>query len=90
MEQEVDKAKLDTFLAWLMQIKGPDLFRSKGVLAVKGMKEKFVFQAVHMQFAGKPQQPWGPEEKRCSKMVFIGKNLDRKELNEKFDECLVK
>lgn len=85
---EVKREKLDAFLGWLMQEKGPDLYRSKGVLAVSGLPNKFVFHAVHMQFSGKPQQPWAEGEKRCCKMVFIGKNLDRQELTTKFDECL--
>jgi len=89
-DSEVARDKLDGFISWLMQEKGPDLYRSKGVLAVKGMKEKFVFHAVHMQFGGKPQNPWEDHEKRCCKMVFIGKNLNREDLNDKFDECLVK
>jgi len=87
---DVRKEALDNFISWLMQEKGPDLFRSKGVLSVQGSKTKFVFQAVHMQFSGKPQDDWGEGEKRCCKMVFIGKNLNRAELNKKFEECLVK
>jgi len=90
LDQEVHNERLDAFIGWLMKDKGADLYRSKGVLAVQGMKQKFVFQAVHMQFSGKPQQEWKDGEKRCCKMVFIGKNLDRKELNDKFAECLVK
>eukprot|EP00408_Alexandrium_pacificum_P039159 CAMPEP_0171276670 /NCGR_PEP_ID=MMETSP0790-20130122/63959_1 /TAXON_ID=2925 /ORGANISM="Alexandrium catenella, Strain OF101" /LENGTH=535 /DNA_ID=CAMNT_0011745775 /DNA_START=34 /DNA_END=1642 /DNA_ORIENTATION=- len=88
-DKEMDQRKLDSFISWLMQEKGPDLFRSKGVLAVKGSPQKFVFQAVHMQFSGKPQDPWKDGENRCCKMVFIGKNLNRQELNKKFEECLV-
>mmetsp|Transcript_852 Transcript_852/g.1666 ORF Transcript_852/g.1666 Transcript_852/m.1666 type:complete len:529 (+) Transcript_852:73-1659(+) len=89
-DKELQKDKLDSFISWLIQTKGPELYRSKGVLAVKGMSQKFVFHAVHMQFSGKPQDPWKDTEKRCCKMVFIGKNLDREELNKKFQECLVK
>ena len=89
-DAEVAKDKLDTFIQWLMREKGPDLYRSKGALAVKGMSSKFVLQAVHMQFGGKPQEPWKEGEKRCCKMVFIGKNLKREELNKKFEECLAK
>eukprot|EP00438_Fugacium_kawagutii_P028955 Skav210516 [mRNA] locus=scaffold3045:66197:68510:+ [translate_table: standard] len=89
-DQEVQKDKLDSFISWLVQTKGPDLYRSKGVLAVHGMPQKFVFHAVHMQFSGKPQDIWKESEKRQCKMVFIGKNLDRAELNKKFDECLVR
>jgi len=90
VDGEMQKDKLDSFISWLMQEKGPDLYRSKGVLAVKGTSEKFVFQAVHMQFGGRNQGSWAQEEKRCCKMVFIGKNLNREELRTKFDECMVK
>jgi len=89
-DAEVHQGKLDEFIRWLMQAKGPDLYRSKGVLAVKGLPYKFVFHAVHMQFGGKPQDRWEEGEKRCCKMVFIGKNLNREELNRKFDEILVR
>mmetsp|Transcript_10131 Transcript_10131/g.30017 ORF Transcript_10131/g.30017 Transcript_10131/m.30017 type:complete len:539 (+) Transcript_10131:103-1719(+) len=89
-DSQVSKDKLDVFIGWLMKEYGPRMYRSKGVLAVQGMPQKFVFHAVHMQFGGKPQEPWKEGEKRICKMVFIGKDLDRKELNEKFDECLVK
>lgn len=72
-----------------MTEKGADLFRSKGVLAVKGKKTKYVFQAVHMMFGGSDMGEWAPDEKRICRMVFIGKNLDREELNSAFKECLV-
>eukprot|EP00927_Polykrikos_kofoidii_P014840 TRINITY_DN16552_c0_g1_i1.p1 TRINITY_DN16552_c0_g1~~TRINITY_DN16552_c0_g1_i1.p1 ORF type:complete len:557 (+),score=125.35 TRINITY_DN16552_c0_g1_i1:67-1671(+) len=87
---DMDKGKLDAFISWLMQTKGPDLYRSKGVLAVKGVAEKFVFQAVHMQFSGRNQEAWKDDEKRCCKMVFIGRKMDREELTKRFNECLVK
>jgi G3E family GTPase len=52
-----------------------------------------VFQGVHMllQFSSSAEgvgQPWQPDEKRVCKLVFIGRNLDRKELNEGFAACL--
>merc|ERR1712087_863861 len=52
---EVVQQKLNEWIGWLLKEKGVDLFRSKGVLAVKGMKEKFVFQAIHMLFANSNQ-----------------------------------
>jgi len=87
---EVVQQKLNEWISWLLKEKGVDLFRSKGVLAVKGMKEKFVFQAIHMLFANSNQGSWEPgEEKRC-KMVFIGKNLNREELTSGFMKCIAK
>merc|ERR1712051_1135351 len=42
---EVSQQKLNDWIGWLLKEKGVDLFRSKGVLAVQGMKQKFVYQA---------------------------------------------
>mmetsp|Transcript_21373 Transcript_21373/g.40223 ORF Transcript_21373/g.40223 Transcript_21373/m.40223 type:complete len:251 (-) Transcript_21373:129-881(-) len=86
---EVDQKKLNEWLGWLLKEKGVDLFRTKGVLAVQGMKEKFVFQAVHMAFTGSPQRPWGPEEERVCKLTFIGKNINKEELEKGFRAVLV-
>eukprot|EP00421_Protoceratium_reticulatum_P062416 CAMPEP_0168496752 /NCGR_PEP_ID=MMETSP0228-20121227/72422_1 /TAXON_ID=133427 /ORGANISM="Protoceratium reticulatum, Strain CCCM 535 (=CCMP 1889)" /LENGTH=105 /DNA_ID=CAMNT_0008513627 /DNA_START=34 /DNA_END=347 /DNA_ORIENTATION=+ len=61
---EVDQAKLDKWIGQLLREKGNDLFRTKGVLAVHGNRERFVFQAVHMAFSGSPQRPWAESEER--------------------------
>merc|ERR1712014_87882 len=87
---EVVQQKLNQWISWLLKEKGVDLFRSKGVLAVKGMKEKFVFQAIHMLFANSQEGAWQPDEERRCKMVFIGKNLNREELTSGFMKCLAK
>merc|ERR1711933_221153 len=81
---EVDQQKLNEWIGWLLREKGVDIFRTKGVLAVRGMKEKFVFQAVHMAFSGAPQKAWEEDEERANKMIFIGKNLNREELETGF------
>merc|ERR1712087_918295 len=87
---EVVQQKLNSWISWLLKEKGTDLFRSKGVLAVKGMKEKFVFQAIHMLFANSMEGVWGEGEERRCKMVFIGKNLNREELTSGFMACIAK
>merc|ERR1712113_347970 len=78
---EVVQAKLDNWLGWLLKEKGNDIFRCKGVLAVKGNPKRYVFQAIHMIFAGTSQKEWAAGEERTCKIVFIGKNLNREELN---------
>jgi G3E family GTPase len=87
---EVVQQKLNAWISGLLNDKGVDLFRSKGVLAVKGMRQKFVFQAIHMLFANSMEGSWEPDEERRCKMVFIGKNLDREELTSGFMECMAK
>jgi len=87
---EVVQQKLNEWISWLLREKGVDLFRSKGVLAVKGMKQKFVFQAIHMLFANSNEGEWAPDEERRCKMIFIGKNLSREELTSGFMKCMAK
>lgn len=64
-----------------------NLYRYKGVLAVKGMSKKFVFQGVHMLFNADFIGEWAEGEARESVFVFIGKNLNKAKLRAKFESC---
>lgn len=33
-------------------------------------------------------KPWAPGQKRTNRIVFIGRNLDREQLNSSFRACL--
>jgi len=82
--------KLERWIGDLMQNKGEDLFRYKGVLAVEGMDQKFVFQGVHMLFGGgfsSEVAPWKEGEARECRFVFIGRNLDHQALQSGLMEC---
>lgn len=85
---EVDEAKLQDWISWLLKEKGVDLFRSKGILAVHGKSDRFVFQAIHMLFANSWGNPWKDGEERRCKIIFIGKQLDRDELTSGFMKCM--
>ena len=92
-EGSCDQSKLNEWLGALLKERGPDLFRSKGILSVHGSEDRHVFQGVHMllQFSSSSEgacPPWREGEARVNKLVFIGKNLDRKELTESFRACL--
>jgi len=45
---ELDLQDLESFISDILQRKGEDIFRMKGVLAVAHSKQKFVYHAVHM------------------------------------------
>ena len=87
-EQPLDSEKLSAWVSNLLQTKGPDIFRTKGILNLAGEDERFVFQGVHMIFDGRGDRPWKPEETRRSEMVFIGRNLDEAEIRQGFRACL--
>ncbi|KST62653.1 CobW family GTP-binding protein [Mastigocoleus testarum] len=88
-EGELDGDKLNQWLGTLLQTKGPDIFRMKGILNIAGEDNRFVFQGVHMIFDGKPDRQWKEGEKRQSELVFIGRNLDEANLQENFKACMV-
>ena len=90
-EGELNVNKLERWIGELMRDKGEDLFRYKGVLAVKGMEQKFVFQGVHMLFGGEFSEDiglWKEGETRECRFVFIGRNLDHKALQDGLIECM--
>lgn len=77
---ECDNELLNKWVGTLLREKGVDIFRMKGVLAVKGCEQRFVYQGIHMLFSGEPQGDWKADEPRTNKLVFIGRNLNREEL----------
>jgi G3E family GTPase len=81
--------KLNRWFGKLLAEKGQDIFRMKGVVSVVGQEKRYVFQGVHMLMDGRPDRPWGTEP-RENRFIFIGRNLDREELEKKFLACLAK
>mmetsp|Transcript_9230 Transcript_9230/g.13085 ORF Transcript_9230/g.13085 Transcript_9230/m.13085 type:complete len:346 (+) Transcript_9230:54-1091(+) len=78
------------FMMDLLKERAADLYRTKGLLSFHGQGDtKFVFQGVHEQINfGPAKEPWKEGEERVNKFVFIGKNLNRKELTKSLMECL--
>jgi G3E family GTPase len=79
------------FFGWLRPLlieRGQDILRTKGILRLAGENRRFVVQAVHMLVEGDFTQPWGPDERRDSRLVFIGRNLDEAGLRQRFDGCI--
>jgi len=86
---ELDLDEVQNFVGDILQNKGNDIYRMKGVLNIAGAPNRYVYQAVHMIYNSSFDQPWAPGEPRENKLVFIGKNLDKTEINEKFNECIL-
>ena len=87
---ELNVNKLQAWIGKLMREQGEDLFRYKGVLAVKGMDAKFVFQGVHMLFDGEFSEEiglWNEGEERECRFVFIGRDLDPEALQQGLMAC---
>lgn len=89
-EGELNINKLQQYIGKLMREDGENLFRYKGVLAVKGVQEKYVFQGVHMLFGGDFSREiglWKDNEVRECRFVFIGRDLDHEALKQGLMDC---
>jgi G3E family GTPase len=86
-EKLINPEMLLPWLQNLTQERGPDILRIKGIFAFPDEPKRFVVQAVHMIIEGDTQRDWKDGEKRTSRIVFIGKNLNRAELERGFAAC---
>lgn len=86
-EGELYLPKVNAWISTLLREQGVDIFRMKGILNIKGIDERYVFQGVHMLFDGTRDRLWKPNEHRQSELVFIGRNLNAEKLKKDFIAC---
>ncbi len=88
-EGSLNVNRLNRWIGKIIDEKGTDLFRYKGILSVKGMDNKFVYQGVHMLFGGAYSQElmWKEGDKRECTFVFIGRDLNHEELEAGLMKC---
>ena len=84
---DLDGEKMEEWAHELGHEKGEDIFRLKGVLSFKGVPDRVVFQGVHAIMDGQTDRPWGSDQ-RFNIVVFIGRNLDKSELETGLRACL--
>ena len=87
VSRPIDPEKFNTWMTDLLAAKGQDLLRTKGILAYPDEDRRFAFQAVHMIADGDYIGPWKDGDPRKSKIVFIGRDLNRPQLRRGFEAC---
>jgi G3E family GTPase len=87
-ERPLDLKKIEAWLTSVIRTMGASIYRSKGILHVKGQPKRVVFQGVQMIFDARPDRFWNPGERRVSQLVFIGRDLDESALRAGFEHCL--
>ena len=70
--------------------KGQDLLRTKGVPHFQGDDRRFAFQAVHVIADGDHIGPWKAGDPRQSRIVFIGRELNRPEPRRGLEACAMR
>lgn len=86
--EPMDLVKFDLWMSVILNLNSKNIYRVKGILNFFGVQDKVVFQSVHNQFLSASGGRWAPEEKRKSRLVIIGKNLIKEELESGLHQCL--
>ena len=87
-DRPLDLKKVEAWLTEIIRELGANIYRSKGILQVKGQAKRVIFQGVQTMFDAKPDRLWNVGEKRVSQMVFIGKDLDEAKIRRGFASCV--
>jgi G3E family GTPase len=88
VDKPLDPEKFNAWIGHILQTQGADILRTKGILSYRNQDRRFGFQAVHMIADGDYVAPWKPDEPRVSRLVFIGRELNRPQLRRGFESCV--
>jgi len=86
-DRPFDTQRLMQSLNALLAAHGDDIYRVKGILQAQGDERRHVLQGVHRILELKPSIPWW-DEVPTSKLVFIGRHMQRDELLARLQDCL--
>ncbi len=75
LDRQFDPDQLQTQLEQLVQ--DQEIYRVKGFVAVANKPMRLVVQGVGKRFERFYDRPWQPDEPRHTRLVFIGKGVDR-------------
>lgn len=81
-------AKLNFEINRLLFLSYHQIYRIKGIIAVENYPVKLLFQTVKTQIHFSDGQLWTNDEPRTSKIVVIGKNIKKENMNKFFQKCL--
>ena len=88
IEGDIDPDKFMPWLQNLVATEGQKILRSKGILAFSDDDDRYVFQGVHMMLEGDHQRKWKDDERRESRLVFIGRELPEQMIRDGFESCI--
>jgi len=88
-DRPLDLQKVEAWLSHIISTMGERLYRSKGILYIKGQPKRVVFHGVQTMFEASPERFWNSGEERRSQLVFIGRNLDEATIRSGFQNCVI-
>lgn len=82
----LNEQKIESWLENLLNRRGADVLRTKGILSIAGNQQKLAIQSVNMMLEGAFIGKWKKDD-RISRIIMIGRKLDAKELDNGFQSC---
>ena len=76
-EEALDQMKIGMWLDAFLQFNQDTIYRVKGILHLEGVDQRIILQSVHTQIQAMVGKAWEQGEKRETKIVIIGKSLNR-------------
>lgn len=80
IKEPLSEGKLSPWLMALLFLSGTELYRVKGIINFENENRRYIFQAVGQQYMHSYGDEWTDESERVSKIVFIGRKLNRQHL----------
>jgi G3E family GTPase len=87
-DRPLDLKKIEAWFTEVIRVEGERVYRSKGILQIKGQPKRVIFQGVQMMFDARPDRLWNVGERRLSQLVFIGRDLDEARIRRGFADCI--
>jgi G3E family GTPase len=89
-ERPLDLARVTHWIGSELMAQGDKLLRAKGILNIKDMPDRLVFQGVRWHFENIKGALWQEGQERTSEIVLIGYDLDEAAFKKSFLACVDK
>lgn len=90
LDTPLDMLKFRHWVNVVLLIQKQSIYRIKGIINFAWEEQKLVFQSVQQMFAFSRGDAWAKDEKKQTRIVFIGKNLRRDILEKSLKQCMYK
>ena len=88
-EKPMDQMQLGMWLDAFLQFNQDTIYRIKGILNIAGVDNRIILQSVHTQIQATVGKAWDCKEKRESKIVIIGKDLNKSAISKNLEELCI-
>ncbi len=88
IKEPLADSKLSPWLMALLFLSGSEIYRIKGIINLENENRRYIFQTVGQQYMHSFGEQWSSPEERVSKLVFIGRNLNRQQLATGLYSCV--